>query len=231
VRVLPVTVAPVTRRVSLCPVLRVIVRRPTHRSASLGFLFTFLHSGVAVKIKYDTLRASRRHGCTTMFTVVDLAGFQLVRADRSCTESGKKKGGGVAVYVNNGWCNPGHITVKERVCSPDIELLLAVSLRPYYLPREFTRAIVIVVYASRAADVINSVTARLQTLHPNAFISTSGDFNHATLTSNLPTFKQGLWTAKPGKIKHWTCCMPMLRRHTAPQLSPLWADQITIWST
>jgi len=97
--------------------------------------------------------------------------------------------------MNNRWCNPGHITVKERVCSPDIELL-AVSLRPYYLPREFSQAIVIVVYipptanVSQAADVIKSVTARLQTLRQSAFISISGDFNNVTLTSNLPTFKQ-----------------------------------------
>ena len=45
---------------------------------------------------------------------MSLAGFQLARGDRSCSESGKKKGGGVAVYVNNKWCNPGHIAVKER---------------------------------------------------------------------------------------------------------------------
>jgi len=64
-------------------------------------------------------------------TVVNLAGFQLVRADRSCNKSGKKK---VAVYVNNRWYNPGHITLKERVCSLDIELL-AVSLHPESSPR------------------------------------------------------------------------------------------------
>jgi len=34
-------------------------------------------------------------------TIVSLAGFQLVRAHRSCNKSGKKKGGGVAIYVNN----------------------------------------------------------------------------------------------------------------------------------
>jgi len=32
-------------------------------------------------------------------TIVSLAGFQLVRADSSCKESGKKKGGGVAIYA------------------------------------------------------------------------------------------------------------------------------------
>ncbi|XP_037391913.1 sialoadhesin-like, partial [Pygocentrus nattereri] len=53
---------------------------------------------------------------------VSINGFQTVRADRGCTESGKRKGGGLAVLVNNRWCNPGHITIKERTCCPDIEL-------------------------------------------------------------------------------------------------------------
>ena len=91
--------------------------------------------------------------------------------------------------------NPRHITVKEQVCSPDIELL-AVGVRPYYLPREFSHAIILCVYipptadATRAADVIISVTAGLQTQHPDAFIAISGDFNHVVMDSNLPKFKQ-----------------------------------------
>ncbi|KAI3372347.1 hypothetical protein L3Q82_022846 [Scortum barcoo] len=35
----------------------------------------------------------------------------------------------------------------EQHCCKDIELL-AVSMRPYYLPREFTHALVVVVYTS-----------------------------------------------------------------------------------
>ncbi|CAM4487914.1 unnamed protein product [Leuciscus chuanchicus] len=50
-------------------------------------------------------------------------GLQTVRVDRDRCLSSKKKGGGIAVLVNNRWCNPGHITVKERFCGPDIELL------------------------------------------------------------------------------------------------------------
>lgn len=46
--------------------------------------------------------------------------FQSAREDRSHRESGKRKGGGLAILVNNKWCHPGHVTVKERVCSPDI---------------------------------------------------------------------------------------------------------------
>ncbi|KAI3354614.1 hypothetical protein L3Q82_019118 [Scortum barcoo] len=63
-----------------------------------------------------------------------------LRADRDIRESGKKKGGGIALFVNNKWCNPGHIHLKEQRCTGDIELL-AVSIRPYYLPREFSHVI------------------------------------------------------------------------------------------
>ena len=38
---------------------------------------------------------------------VSISGFQTVRADWDCTESGKHKGGELAVLVNNRWCNPG----------------------------------------------------------------------------------------------------------------------------
>ncbi|TWW79918.1 hypothetical protein D4764_10G0009480 [Takifugu flavidus] len=78
---------------------------------------------------------------------------------------------------------------------PDVELI-AVGLRPYYLPREFTNVIAITVYipptgkADTACDVIHSVTADLQTKHPGAFILITGDFNHASLKSTLPTFHQ-----------------------------------------
>jgi hypothetical protein len=34
-----------------------------------------------------------------------ISGFTLVRGDRSLADSGKHGGGGVCVYVNNGWCN------------------------------------------------------------------------------------------------------------------------------
>ncbi|XP_073318909.1 choline transporter-like protein 4 [Pagrus major] len=63
-------------------------------------------------------------------------------------------------------CDPRHISVKERTCSPDIELI-AIGPRPYYLPQEFTCVIVITVYilpfgnAEAAYDIIHAVTAGL----------------------------------------------------------------------
>lgn len=126
--------------------------------------------------------------------LVEPDGFTVVRADRD-TRSGKKRGGGLAVFINNKWCNPGHITVKDSICTPDIELL-AVSLRPYFLPREFSHAIVVIVYiplgaaASQANDVIHSSVAGLQTQHPSAFITVNGDFNHVKVSKTLSNFSQ-----------------------------------------
>lgn len=68
---------------------------------------------------------------------VDLRGFTVVRADRDTKACGKSKGGGLIIYINNRWCNPGHVSIKVVLCSPNLELL-AVSMRPNYLPREFS---------------------------------------------------------------------------------------------
>ncbi|KAI3364497.1 hypothetical protein L3Q82_011283 [Scortum barcoo] len=111
---------------------------------------------------------------------VDLLGFTAVRADRDTKASGKSKGGGLIIQ--------SHVV-------RDLELL-AVSLRPYYLPREFSHVITVCVYIPPRADAatscekIHSVTARLQTQHPEAFMIISGDFNHATLDSTLAVFNQ-----------------------------------------
>lgn len=100
----------------------------------------------------------------------------------------------------------------KNMCSSDTDLL-AVDLCPYYLPREFSQAIMIVVVpltanASLAVDVINSMTMRIQTLHPSTFKATSWDFNHVTLTSTLPICMHF--------VESWTCCVLSLRKHTAP---------------
>lgn len=81
------------------------------------------------------------------------------------------------------------------MCSKDIELLV-VSLHPYYIPREFSHALTVIVcipphaQADVACDVIHSTVARLQTHHPKAFMLISGDFNHVTVDSCLPAFSQ-----------------------------------------
>lgn len=114
---------------------------------------------------------------------MELRGFTLVRADRDTKACGKSKGGGLILYVNNRWCNPSHLTIKDTLCCRDVELL-AVSLRPHYLPREFTHVITVCVYIPSRADAavacerIHSMVSRLQSQHPDALFLLSGDFNH-----------------------------------------------------
>lgn len=126
--------------------------------------------------------------------LVELDGFTLVRAFRGQQSSRKKKKkGGLAVFVNSKWCNPGYVMVNEMICTPDIQLL-AIGPRPYYLPREFTHAIVAVLYipssalAVQACDVIHSTVTILQTLNPSAMMTINGD--HVSFSKTLTNFTQ-----------------------------------------
>lgn len=81
------------------------------------------------------------------------------------------------------------------LCHQDPKLL-AISLQPYCLPREFSHMITICVYIPTRADtaivceMIHTESARLKTQHPEAFMIISGDFNQATLDSTLAAFHQ-----------------------------------------
>ena len=85
--------------------------------------------------------------------------------------------------------------MKERLCTPDIELL-AVGMHQYYLLREFMSTIVIAVYITPSADtaeaceVISSTAAKLQTEHPDAFVVITSDFKCASLDKTLNNFHQ-----------------------------------------
>lgn len=124
--------------------------------------------------------------------------------------------GGI-LFVNK-WCNPKHATIKEQICTKDNELLV-VSLRPHYLPREFTVVLAILVYippsanAEVASDVVLNVITRLQTRYPDSFICMSGDYNHVSLSKTLPTFSS-MWTVQRGGKRPWTFCMQMQKMHT-----------------
>ncbi len=109
-----------------------------------------LYNACSLKNKVEELRVNTRslheyrESCLLVFTemwlqkdvpdsIVSLDGFSLVRSDRN-DNSGKSKGGGTCVYVNNKWCS--QFTTRESVCTPDLELI-CLSLRPFYLPWEF----------------------------------------------------------------------------------------------
>lgn len=80
--------------------------------------------------------------------------------------------------------------VKMTICGHDIEHL-AVSLQPYYMPRDFSHAIAVCVYippqadADVVCDVIHTTVTRLQMQHPDAIKLISGGFNSVTMVSAL----------------------------------------------
>ena len=68
------------------------------------------------------------------------------RMNRDSKQKGQKRGG-VCLYVSEKFCDRANVTVKQRMCTPELELI-SVSLRPRYLPREFGRIFVTIVYAA-----------------------------------------------------------------------------------
>jgi hypothetical protein len=112
---------------------------------------------------------------------MDVAGFQLVRQDRSTVLTGKTKGGGVALYINEQWSN--NVCIKQAICTADIEVL-SVSTRPFYLPREFSNVFVTIFYippgANKAAavEVLHEYSNELMNGKPSAVHIVCGDANH-----------------------------------------------------
>ena len=115
-----------------------------------------------------------------------------IRSDRT-EASGKTKGGGVCIYMNNRWCN-NHV-VRETICTPDIELL-SISCRPYYLPREFSQIFVVLVYIPPSSNYEIAAEPIQHHMHELDSVSCSapklilGDFNGCSLKTYLPTYKQ-----------------------------------------
>ncbi|XP_055863995.1 uncharacterized protein LOC106080210 isoform X1 [Biomphalaria glabrata] len=77
-----------------------------------------------------------------------------------------------------------------------VKHLLALSLRPFYLPRDFGVIYIVLVYVPPtaktevAAAIIADVVHEFQTRSPDAPVVILGDFNKCTLKVDLPTFYQ-----------------------------------------
>lgn len=108
--------------------LRQRIKRKPYRQPLPSIMLGNVRS---LRNKVDELRASSQHlsdyrnSCLVCLTEswltgadpdssVEMEGFTLVRMDRN-QNSGKTRGGGVCVFVNNKYCPPGHITVKHKV--------------------------------------------------------------------------------------------------------------------
>ncbi|KAM9826385.1 uncharacterized protein ACBT44_006652 [Syngnathus typhle] len=124
---------------------------------------------------------------------VELAGFKLMRADRSAELSGKSKGGGVCFYINERWCTD--VTVLKEFCSPLLETLF-INCRPFYSPREFSSIVMAAVYippharASEATQMLADQVTDMEKLLPNSLIIVLGDLNRANLAHELPRYRQ-----------------------------------------
>lgn len=101
------------------------------------------------------------------------------------------RGGGLCVYMHNEWCCNSRII--DTYCSTDLEVL-AVSCRPFYLPREFTVVVAIAVYIPPDANVSAALSLLLNTInkqqltHPNRVFIVAGF--QACLKTVLPKFVQ-----------------------------------------
>lgn len=115
---------------------------------------------------------------------IQVDGFTHIHLDRN-ENSGKTRGAGGCLYVKDGRCS------NLAVTNPDLELT-CVTLRPNYLPREFTNTFVCVVYippsgnATRAASQISD-RVHLQN-KPDAPMLILGDLKHCGLNKSLPGF-------------------------------------------
>ncbi len=78
---------------------------------------------------------------------IQLEQLTCYRADRALVEGGKRRGGGLCVYINDAWCRDAVVVCKH--CSPLVEFMI-IKCRPFYLPREYTA---ILLYTSLPAPI------------------------------------------------------------------------------
>ncbi len=123
-----------------------------------------------------------------------------LRLDRDTELTGKQHSGGVCLYVNTCWCST--VIVREEVCNSDIKLL-AVSLRPFYLPREFPQLFFILLYihpranAPTAIEHIKTTQNRLEPVSPDSPKFIMGDLNHRSAEKSLKGFQQNVTCTTP----------------------------------
>ena len=140
----------------------------------------------------------------------------------------------MCLYVSEKFCDRANVTVKQRMCTPELELI-SVSLRPRYLPREFGRIFVTVVYAAvydstsaaRARKAIAAAVRDLQLISADAPCFVVGDFNHCDLRKALPSFRQFLTYPTREKNTIDLCATATFHVHTSPCPFRRWASPIT----
>ena len=86
-------------------------------------------------------------------------------------------------------------SVYGQYCCKDIEFL-TLSLRPFYVPREFTKIFVTTVYIPPSADVkvaesiLYAEICKTENDNPDAVKIITGDFNNCDFGKCVPTYTQ-----------------------------------------
>ena len=156
-------------------------------------------------------------------------GFTTIRADRDSDEAQNSVGGGLCRFVSDSWAT--QYCVRERVCTRDYQLFMAVSFRPFYLPREVGQITVILVYvpgpdfktaAEKITESFNEAVSR--SVDQPVFIL--GDFNSCDLSPHLPTLQQ--YITCPTRLNRTIdLCYGNTRAPTDLCVDHLWDDRIT----
>ena len=93
-----------------------------------------------------------RNCCALVLTVLtsnhsdeqlSLDGYTLLRADRDTNRTNKSQGGGLAIYIHHDWSNS--FSIISTHSEPDLETMV-VKVRPFWLPRDITCVVFIIVY-------------------------------------------------------------------------------------
>ena len=137
-------------------------------------------------------------------------GFTIFRQARDNEVTGKSKGGGVCLLLNNQWCSD--VKIISKGCTMDLEYL-TMKCRPFYLPREFSSVTMTAVYIHPNADTVVAledladVISDYENRDPDTLSIVSGDFNKANLRTVLPNFKQHVTCTTRGSrtLDHCYC--------------------------
>ncbi|KAK0146581.1 hypothetical protein N1851_014085 [Merluccius polli] len=132
---------------------------------------------------------------------IEIQGYTIHRQDRNKESTGKSRGGGVVIYLNNNWTSDSKLVSSH--CSQDLEYI-TVKCRPFHLAREHSAVFITVVYiapdanASIALAILHNTISAQQSKYPHAVHITVGDFNQTNLKTVLPKLYQHVKCATRG---------------------------------
>ncbi len=132
---------------------------------------------------------------------IQLEQLTCYRADRALVEGGKRRGGGLCVYIHNVWCRDAVVVCKH--CSPLVEFMIIKCL-PFYLLREYTAILLVAVYIppnSNNTGVRHWIICTSTSVSSRHWSSRhlAGDFNHADLKECVPENIPACWLPNKGK--------------------------------